>query len=543
MASGGNLSKLGDFALLTDEDVMFELTLRGFGAPGEIKELREDLINAWEDKSRSNVETGASVDTLLKKIAEFELVLFDATLANAIPVRVLHLHLLHRVEHEVFIDDPGREKSKRIGNILQKHMKTFEASIESMKIQLQAMTKGAIPKQPRASDVVAPIEQRENTVVDLTSTPTGPKDAPIVSENPLSRYYASKYTRSVHPNPAPQPVANNPEWSMEYDTPNLTTHQTPIFEGNPLPPPPRAPDFFSAMRPAPYKDWGISFTGQRGGGDKKVSRFLREIERMSAAQGVPLPVLNRAVRLFLKDDALLWYDAVYHNLTSWQAFSTAIRSAFQDVESDFSIRQRIEERKQKSGEAVEVFIAAMVTLFEDLEQGISEQEKIRLIRRNLLPSFSNALALTNIVSIPQLVELLKQIERNRLYCPPANKSRNNSRGNREDIQEVSAPSESQNSSQQSQQNSQQQKQRNSQSQNTQKNATQGQNNKNLKVKKNRDSQSGPLICVNCAGEHNIRDCTQPRKCNVMCYRCGLENTITSKCPVCNSSQGEGAAAQ
>uniref|UniRef100_A0A1B0C8P4 RNA-directed DNA polymerase n=1 Tax=Lutzomyia longipalpis TaxID=7200 RepID=A0A1B0C8P4_LUTLO len=124
------------------------------------------------------------------------------------------------------------------------------------------------------------------------------------------------------------------------------------------------------------------------------------------------------MRFMLSGGALTWYDSYSHVLLNctWEQFSVRFLNAFYDSESDFSVRKRIEERKQGQNENVEVFVAAMLSLFEELEGDLSEVEKVRLIRRNLHSSLRNALLLVEIHSVEELCEKLKLVERNRSYA-------------------------------------------------------------------------------------------------------------------------------
>ncbi|XP_055691266.1 protein lin-28-like [Lutzomyia longipalpis] len=119
-----------------------------------------------------------------------------------------------------------------------------------------------------------------------------------------------------------------------------------------------------------------------------------------------------------------------------------------------------------------------------------------------------------------LGSLLKQIEYNRLYAPQPNLPKRGSQ-NQNQVQEVS-----------------EQQQRGINSRGNQRG---GRNNQNTNRSGSRNEGQNAVKCVNCGGPHKIKDCKEPRKCNVMCYKCGLENTITSRCPVCNTKGGDRAS--
>lgn len=329
------------------------------------------------------------------------------------------------------------------------------------------------------------------------------------------------------------------------------------------------------LKPLQLKDWGVSFSGDRKG--KKAKIFLRDVERMAMIQGVSLQEVVWSMRLLLTDGAQTWYDSFSEYLLScsWEEFREKFLSAFCNLESDFAIRKKIEDRKQGVGENAEVFLASMLSLFEELDEEISESEKVRLIRRNLHYSLSNALLLYDIPTIAELSMKLKLIERNRSYAfldrpktarfnavgSQGSSSDHTGSGGRTSDQDGhsggTSSSTSVNSSHSGRGGG-----RNSSSRG---NGRRGGRNANASSTSNRNhqdqgggsnppngagsgsqsnntnSQSVKKPCVYCKNNsHNVRSC--PTRPKYICFKCGKVGTIYGLCPVCNP-QGEPPATQ
>lgn len=493
-----------DFSLLQRIDIEFELEIRGHGPPFASRDLNKELKEFWNDPKTVVTALKGSTKQLTVRVAEFgyNLVEAEPTEQNYRAAFALYSTLYNRCRYTSDEDDPDKSQGRKIVKLLRAHMDEFSQ---------------------RCKESQAPTVNKNNE--DNVTVLEG--------ESPGGHSQATRFSHgrgrgiSTTPFPSIDFDGRFPPGRSHLNIPNYrdivgfnTSH---LRWSDPQPSPFQNSQAFHEMRPVPFKDWGISFSGKRGG--KKVRIFIMELERMCVAQGISLQTVARAARLFLTDDALVWYNNCWQYLSTWQQFKTAIQSAFEDFESDFSIRKRIEERKQRVGEPVEVFIVSLYELVRELEDPISEKVLIRLVRRNLLPEFSSALALVQADSMNQLVDYLKQIERNRLISSPIPSTNTVSRKASVNVSEISADNKPL----------------------EKKVVKKSVQKKKSNAKEKNDDILNLNKCVNCGEGHNIRDCEKPRKCNVMCYRCGLENTITSRCPVCNKkesgSAGEGGATQ
>lgn len=262
-------------------------------------------------------------------------------------------------------------------------------------------------------------------------------------------------------------------------------------------------------KPIPVKEWDIKFSGDGKG--LRVQTFVREMERMAQLQGVRMEAVLSSLHLCLTGDALIWYRSNDIFLT-WREFAMALKYNFGRSDCDLAVRRKIEERKQKDGERVGVYISAMKSLFRELELGLDESTKLQLVRRNLSYHFRDPLLFRDFETLEELEMALHRVEQNLLL----------STADRPKVQKVSEIEVSSVSSQPSQP-----------PQVSKQGSTQNSRAQGNKLGKRRS------MCMNCfMGNHRISDCTQPRRADLLCYGCGAENVIKRNCPNCKRS-GEG----
>lgn len=274
-------------------------------------------------------------------------------------------------------------------------------------------------------------------------------------------------------------------------------------------------------KPIPVKDWGIVFAGDSKG--LKVRNFLRDMEKMALTQKVPIDSTLSAMHLCLSGDALAWYRSC-ELFSNWTDFSRAISATFGCLDGDLSVRRRLEERRQRDGERVGVFLAEIYSLFRELEVPMDSCSQIQLIRRNLTPQIRDAILLMNFNTLKDLESAVTTVENNSLLAAPEPRSRNARVNEIEQVSVVANPSKPNNSQPFRKSNS----------------STQDGKNQRNNTSTASSSPRYPL-CVNCfLGHHLVRDCTQPRRATVLCFGCGRENTIREKCPNCRGAGGDGS---
>lgn len=244
--------------------------------------------------------------------------------------------------------------------------------------------------------------------------------------------------------------------------------------------------------------WGIKYDGQ-----SSLSTFLERLEEIRQSRGVTESrLLQSAVELFEKD-ALLWYRM--NKFTSWEDLVEKLRDAFQPYDYENALWDEIRRRTQGAHEKVISFVSVMESLFRRLPTKPSENERIRIIRRNMLPYIQTQMSLHSVESLQDLIRTARIIEetewRVQKFSPPPTNSRNlvePELAYRHRQSHVSAAPI------------------------------------NTEVKPEIHSESKQSLCWNCGGNgHKFKKCDKPRK--IFCFRCGKHNVTSLKCPECTKN--------
>uniref|UniRef100_A0A6P7H4M0 Uncharacterized protein LOC114344311 n=1 Tax=Diabrotica virgifera virgifera TaxID=50390 RepID=A0A6P7H4M0_DIAVI len=164
---------------------------------------------------------------------------------------------------------------------------------------------------------------------------------------------------------------------------------------------------FPFIRSAPIHKWGVRFSG---GSDENVVSFLEKVECLRLARGNSEDECFSSAGDLFKDSAFTWYLNNRGSFTSWQQLVAKLRSDFLPYNYEDSLLDEIKSRKQAPQEKVTIFINEIVSLCKRLETPLSESHIVRIINRNLLPSYHSSLALTDISSIADLTQKCKKLE-------------------------------------------------------------------------------------------------------------------------------------
>ncbi|KAK4885308.1 hypothetical protein RN001_001579 [Aquatica leii] len=153
-----------------------------------------------------------------------------------------------------------------------------------------------------------------------------------------------------------------------------------------------------------YK-WNLTYNGETS-----VLDFLERVEELRIARNHSYQQLfHSAVELF-SGQALHWYRAVRDNLNGWDDLVKKLKYTFLPCDYEHRLWDEIRNRTQGTDEKVALFVSLMENLFNRLSHKPSEHTRLDIIRRNLLPSFQQALALNDVFSIQELVRICRNIE-------------------------------------------------------------------------------------------------------------------------------------
>ncbi|KAJ8959652.1 hypothetical protein NQ318_021840, partial [Aromia moschata] len=161
--------------------------------------------------------------------------------------------------------------------------------------------------------------------------------------------------------------------------------------------------------------WNLKYDGV-----SSVNNFLDRVEELRKSRGVSKPQLLRSAAELFTRDALLWFRT--NQFSSWDDLVAQLRDAFQPYDYENGIWEELRRRTQGVQERVVIFIASMEQLFNRLSEKPSEEARVRLIRRNLLPYIQTQLSLRTITSVRELVQACRAIEETEIrvqrFCPP-----------------------------------------------------------------------------------------------------------------------------
>lgn len=89
---------------------------------------------------------------------------------------------------------------------------------------------------------------------------------------------------------------------------------------------------------------------------------------------------------FLKGQARDWYSTVCDIIFNWKDFQEAFLKRYCDIESDFILRKKILDRKQRNDESFKDFVDDLMNLFACREStNIREKQKWILLRIICIP--------------------------------------------------------------------------------------------------------------------------------------------------------------
>lgn len=161
--------------------------------------------------------------------------------------------------------------------------------------------------------------------------------------------------------------------------------------------------------PTIYK-WNIKFSG--GADGLSATEFVHKVKALSKSRGVqPASVLNGMPEL-LSGSASKWFrtTSVEKPFTDLNDFCSRF---LDDFEPCFRVDTRLEllkKRLQRPDERVVPYFADMSSEFQDISNPPPETERIRIIRKNLLPHFITHLACQKFNTVAQLRDACKEVE-------------------------------------------------------------------------------------------------------------------------------------
>lgn len=273
----------------------------------------------------------------------------------------------------------------------------------------------------------------------------------------------------------------------------------------------------------PLYKWGITFDGQ----PNNVISFVERVEELAVARNVTKHELFRSGLDLFTGPALQWYRSVRagNEVRNWESLVEQLKNDFLHDDFNKSMLDYIEKRTQHVDEPVHIYIRIMEALYNRLKDKPCLSERIKQIKKNLLPYFATPLALLEFDSISELISKCKKIEyaeeSTKKYVPPPVKSNLVEK----DLLYVGISSPDKVSG----------------SNNPQLSLGQAESKEIQLRNKSRRSNVNvvgvnkePVKCWNCKGENHVfRECKAKR--NKFCFKCGEPNVTISSCKNCSKN--------
>lgn len=176
----------------------------------------------------------------------------------------------------------------------------------------------------------------------------------------------------------------------------------------------------------PVMHWDIKFDGNIQ--EMSVNAFLERVNDYRISRNVSeVELCDSAIEL-LRGQALTWYRSVRSKISSWDDFVRLLKEDYEPFDYGLALWDEIRARTQGAEEPVGAYLASMINLFQRLPKPPTEEEKLQVLRRNILPYYIEGIGLTEIESVEQLHMVCKQLEKNRLlaarFQPPPTSRKN-----------------------------------------------------------------------------------------------------------------------
>lgn len=220
-----------------------------------------------------------------------------------------------------------------------------------------------------------------------------------------------QFPRSSVYNDANQFVENN-----EFQFPRLNTNRVynnfnRCSENNQINFPRSMPEYQPIQprrRSVPVNSWGINFSGDSKG--LQLHEFLSQVKVYQRSEGISSNELLYSVIHLLSGRAKLWYLSNHEKFNSWSEFELAIKQEFLPENYEYMLFSEISNRVQKGYETFAEYMTHMQAAFNCISVPLSEQFKLFIVMKNLLPKYSDAIAPFDIRSLAELSIICRRID-------------------------------------------------------------------------------------------------------------------------------------
>lgn len=160
----------------------------------------------------------------------------------------------------------------------------------------------------------------------------------------------------------------------------------------------------------PVWKWQLKFTGDTG--SISASEFVRRAHELSLSRNVDEHELFLSAAELFDGTALKWFRSMSlsGSCKNWEQLSRRLLSDFEAPDYFEKLYDFIRDRKQLPSERIVAYFATMEDLFVKLNISIIEVDKVKIIKKNLLPEYVRALAAMSFSNVESLKTNCKFLE-------------------------------------------------------------------------------------------------------------------------------------
>ncbi|XP_026288805.2 uncharacterized protein LOC113213829 [Frankliniella occidentalis] len=153
------------------------------------------------------------------------------------------------------------------------------------------------------------------------------------------------------------------------------------------------------------------------GGKKEedLHEFLTKCDNAAEMYGYSSKDLLGGMGALLQGNALTWFTARKHELTTWSEFKKELKEAFNPAGNDNEIWEKIENLRQSSDETYAVYEARAEELFMRLSEAPTDREKLRKLLNGLHYYYRSRLKSQDMVSLSVLRRECKAHEPDKMH--------------------------------------------------------------------------------------------------------------------------------
>lgn len=212
----------------------------------------------------------------------------------------------------------------------------------------------------------------------------------------------------------PVPVASTPNVSPNNSNP-FNSERSSNSNSHPFANPPtpirEQPDYRSSLHNnAHLWKWDIRFSGDET--HSCASEFLQNVSDYAKSRNVSEVELLNGISDLFTGSARKWFrtERRAKPFTDWHNFVTRFLKDFEPASEQDKLLEFIKSRVQQPGESIVKYFIEMQDLFMRLPCIPTEFDRVKIIRKNLLPSYVNALALYDYYLVEDLKEACRRLE-------------------------------------------------------------------------------------------------------------------------------------